>query len=157
MEVPFAVRALLLVLISGTGLLAQMDANEVIRRAVAAEERNWKLARNYTFSERSNLRYLDAQGQVKSQEVKVLDVIMVAGSPYRRLVERNDRPLPPAEERKEQERLASNIAERRVETAVGRAQRLAEYDQRPEWQREAWRELAEAFDFRLAADQVWGG
>jgi hypothetical protein len=153
MELPFEVRALLLVLFSATGLMGQGDAREIIRRAVAAEERNWKSARNYTFSERSNLRYMDAQGRVKSQEVKVLDVIMLAGSPYRRLVERNDRPLPPAEEKKEQERLASSIAERRDETAVERARRLAEYDERPEWQREAWRELADAFDFRFAADQ----
>ncbi len=48
-------------------------------------------------------------------------------------------------------------AERREETAVQRAQRLAEYDRRPEWQREAWRELPEAFDFRLAAQEVWDG
>ena len=152
-EVPFEVRALLLVVVSATGLLGQGDAREIVRRAVAAEERNWKSARNYTFSERSNLRYMDAQGRVKSQEVKLLDVTILAGSPYRRLVARNDRPLPPAEEKKEQERLASAVAERGGETAVKRAQRLAEYDQRPEWQREAWRELAEAFDFRLAEEQ----
>ena len=34
---------------------------------------------------------------------------------------------------------------------------MFEYDRRPEWQREAWRELPEAFDFRLAAEEVWDG
>jgi hypothetical protein len=115
------------------------------------------VARNYTFSERVNLRYLDSQGRVKSQEVRIHDVMLLDGSPYRRLVARDDRPLPPAEERQEQEKLATNIAERREETAAQRAQRLAEYDRRPEWQREAWRELPEAFDFRLAAEEVWDG
>ncbi|MGA3193307.1 MAG: hypothetical protein ABSD73_12535, partial [Candidatus Bathyarchaeia archaeon] len=61
------------------------------------------------------------------------------------------------EEKKEQEKLARSIAERREETAAQRAQRLAEYDRRPEWQREAWRELPEAFDFRLAREEVWDG
>jgi hypothetical protein len=157
MEVSTAVRVFSLVLVSAAGLMGQMDAREVVRRAVAAEEQNWKLARNYAFSERSRLRYLDANGRVKSQEVKSLEVIMLAGSPYRRLVARDDRPLPPAEEKKEQEKLASSIAERRSETALERARRLADYFQRPEWQHEAWRELAEAFDFRLLADQVWRG
>jgi hypothetical protein len=157
METPLQTRALLLILASATAVLGQTDAREVIRRAVAADARNWKVARNYNFSERVNLRYLDSQGRVKSQEISIRDVMLLDGSPYRRLVARDDHPLPPAEERKEYEQLARSIAERRGETAAQRAQRLAEYDRRPEWQREAWRELPEAFDFRLAAEEVRDG
>ena len=157
MEISCQTRALLMILASATALPGQVDAREVIRRTVAADERNWKVARNYTFSERVNLRYLDSESRVKSQEVKIHDVMMLEGSPYRRLVSRNDRPLPPAEERKEQERLARSIVERRKETAAKRALRLAVYVSRPEWQREAWRELTEAFDFRLAAEEMWDG
>jgi hypothetical protein len=47
-----------------------------------------------------NLRYLDPQGRVKSQEVSIHDVMLLDGSPYRRLVARDGRPLPAAEERK---------------------------------------------------------
>ena len=157
MDVSLCAPALLLTLVSATGLLGQTGPRDVIRRAVAAEARNWNVARNYAFSERVSLRYLDSQGRVRSQEVRILDVAMVDGSPYRRLVARNDRPLPPTEERKEQEKLASSIAERQDETTAQRARRMAEYDRRPEWQREAWGELAEAFDFRMAADQVRDG
>ena len=157
MENPLQTRALLLIVASATTLLGQVDARDIIRRAAAAEERNWKVARNYIFSERVNLRYLDSEGQVKSQEIKIHDVMLLDGSAYRRLVARDDRPLPPAEEKKEQEKLARSIAERRKETAAQRAQRLAEYGRRPEWQREAWRELPEAFDFRLAAEEVRDG
>jgi hypothetical protein len=157
MRVPLQARTLLLITVSATALLGQTDAREIIRRAVAADERNWQLARNYIFSERADLRYLDAQGQVKLREVSLHDVMLLEGSPYERLVARNDRPLPPAEEKKEQEKLAKNTAERRAETAAKRAQRLAEYFARPEWQREAWRELPEAFDFRLTGEEVWEG
>ena len=157
MDVPLQTRALLLVLASAAALLGQADAREVIRRAVAADERNWQVARNYTFSERVNLRYLDSQGKVKSQEVSINDVMLLDGSPYRRLVARDDRPLPSGEEKKEREKLARSVAERRDETPMQRALRLAEYGRRPEWQREAWRELPEAFDFRLLAEEVWDG
>jgi hypothetical protein len=152
-----AMGALLAGLASTTALPAEVDAREIIRRAVAADERNWKVARNYGFSQRVDARRLDLQGRLKSKDVKMYDVMLLDGSPYRRLVARDDRPLPPGEEKKEQEKLTRSIAERREETAAQRAQRLADYDRRPEWQREAWRELPEAFDFRLAADEVWDG
>jgi hypothetical protein len=157
MKFPLQTRALLLILASATALLGQVDAREIIRRAVAADERNWKLARNYIFSERADLRYLDSEGAVKLREISIHDVMLLDGSPYERLVARNDRPLSPAEERKEQEKFAKSAAERRAETAAKRAQRLAEYFERPEWQREAWHELPEAFDFRLVAEEVWEG
>lgn len=155
MEIPLQARALLLIVASAAALLGQIDAREIVRRSVVADDRNWKVARNYTFSERVNLRYLDSQGRVKSQEVRIVDVTLLYGSPYKRLVARDDRPLPPGDEKKEQERLAGSIAERRQETSAKRAQRMAEYDRRPEWQREAWRELPEAFDFRVTAEEVW--
>ena len=85
------------------------------------------MARTYTPSERVNLKYLDSQGGVKSQEVKIHDVMMLDGCPYRRLVARHDLPLSPAEERKEQEKLARSTAECRDETAAQRIERVTEY------------------------------
>ncbi|MCE5311385.1 MAG: hypothetical protein LLG20_27415 [Acidobacteriales bacterium] len=153
----FTVQALLLGLASGTALPAQVDAREIIRRAVAADELNWKTARNYGFTQRVDLRRLDPQGRVKSREVKIFDVMLLDGSPYRRLAGRDDRPLPPGDEKKEQEKLSKSIAERRKESAAQRAIRLTEYESRPEWQREAWRELPEAFNFRLVNEENWDG
>jgi hypothetical protein len=153
-----AIRVVLLLgLAPATALLAEVDAREIIRRAVAAEERNWKAARNYEFSERVDARRLDSEGRLKSKDVKIYDVMLLEGSPYRRLAGRDDRPLPPGDEKKEQEKLARSIAQRRKETAVQRALRLAEYERRPEWQREAWQELPEAFDFRLTEEDRWDG
>ena len=149
----WAVRVLLPGVATATVLLGEMDAREIVRRAVAADERNWKVARNYGFSERVDARRLDAQGRLKSRDVEVYDVMLVDGSPYRRLAGRHDRALPPGDERKEQDKLARSIAERRKETAAQRARRLAEYESRPDWQREAWHELPDAFDFRLSGEE----
>jgi len=157
MAIRVEMRALLLGFAGATALLGQVDAREMIRRAVAADESNWRVARNYMFSERVDLRYLDSLGRVKSKEVETYDVTLLDGSPYRRLAARDDRPLTPGEESKEQKRLARSTVQRRKETAPQRAQRLAEYEKRPEWQREAWRELPKAFDFRLAGEELWNG
>jgi len=72
------------------------------------------------------------------------------------LAARDDRPLPASEQKQEQEKLARNIVERQSETEAQRIERVATYE-RPEWQRDAWRELPEAFDFRLDKDEVLDG
>jgi len=154
---PFRTCGLLLILASATALPGQTDAREIIRRAAAADASNWKVARNYNFSEREKLRYLDSQGRLKSQEINIDDVTLLDGSPYRRLMARDGLPLPPAEEKKESEKFARSVAERRDQTASQRAQRLSEYVSRPEWQREAWRELPNGFDFRLAGEEARDG
>ena len=145
-------RVFLLVLASTTGLYGQVDAREIIRHAVAADELNWRIARNYTFLQRVELRRLDAQGRMKISEVRTYDVTLQQGTPYRQLVQRDDRPLAATEEKREQECLAKSIAERRQETEAERARRLSAYERRPDWQREAWNELPDAFDFRLAGE-----
>ena len=140
---------MLLSLASVAPLPAVANALEIIRRAVAADECNWKIARNYGFSERVDARRLNSEGGLKSKDVKSYDVMLLEGSPYRRLVGRDDLPLGPGDEKKEQAKIARSSAERRKETAPQRTLRLAEYERRPEWQREVWRELPKAFDFRL--------
>jgi hypothetical protein len=152
MEIPGDLRVLLLGLVSTTALVGQVDAREIIRRAVAADERNWVAARNYTFLQRVELRRLDARGRVKLSEAQTYDVTLQEGTPYRQLVQRDDNPLPPAEQKREQENLAKSIAERRQENEGERVKRLSAYQRRPDWQREAWHELSEAFDFLLVGE-----
>ena len=145
-------RVLLLGLASTAALLGQVDAREIIRNAVAADARNWRIARNYTFLERVELRRLDAQGRVKLTEAHTYDVTLQEGTPYRQLVQRDDRRLPLIEEKRERESFARSIAKRREETEAERAKRLSAYDRRPNWLREAWQELPEAFEFRLTGE-----
>jgi hypothetical protein len=150
-------RVLLLGVATTAALLSQMDPREIIRNAVAADQRNWKIARNYTFLQRVELRRLDAQGRLKLSEAKTYDVTLQEGTPYRQLIQRDDSPLTSAEEKKERENLAKNIAARRQETEAERAKRLSAYERRPDWQREAWHELADAFEFRLAGEGMLDG
>jgi hypothetical protein len=56
MRIPGDPRVLLLCLASTTGLHGQVDAREIIRHAVAADELNWRMARNYTFLQRVDAR-----------------------------------------------------------------------------------------------------
>ena len=129
------------------------DAHEIVERSVKAGEENWKIARNYTFLERTEERQVDSAAHVKSEEVKTYDITLLEGSPYRRLVERNDHALPAVEERKEQEKLEKSIAERAKETPAGRERRMADYERQRKRQQETMHEVADAFDFKIAGQE----
>jgi hypothetical protein len=133
------------------------DAREMIRRSLEANEQNWKIARNYTFLQRTEERQMDSAGRVKSTELKTYDITLLEGSPYIRLVARDDHPLPPAEEKKEQDKLQKSIAERMKETPAQRERRIGEYDRRRQRQQDEMREVGDAYDFRiLGTDRVDG-
>ena len=132
---------------------APADAREIVRRSIAAELENSKRAKNYTFLQRTEERELDESGQVKSKQSKTYDVTMLQGSNYRRLIERNDHPLLPKEEKKEQDKLRASLVDRRHETPAQREKRVSEYDNRPGRNRAMLNEIPEAFDFQFRAEE----
>lgn len=140
-----------------TAAAGQPDAREIVWRSVAASDENWKMARSYTFLQRTEERQIDSAGQVKSKEVKTYDVTLLEGSPYFRLLERDDHPLPAAEEKKEQAKLEKSIADRMKETPEQRRRRIEDYEKRRERQRQAMREVGEAFDFKNVGQDVVNG
>src|SRR6266849_4717840 len=122
---------------------------DIIRRSLSAQAENSKRVKNYTFLQRSEERELDANGQIKSKKSKTYDVTMLEGTSYKRLIERDDRPLPPHEEKTEQEKLQKSIEDRRRETEAERTKRVGEYDKRPGHSRAMMNEIPDAFDFTL--------
>jgi hypothetical protein len=135
-------------------MAAEPDALDIIRRSLAAETENTKLATNYTYLQRTEDRELDSNGQVKSRRSKTQDVTMLKDSIFRRLVERNDRPLSPEEDTREREQLRRSIESHRRETDAQRAQRAAESEKRPGRSREMLKEVPDAFEFRLRGEET---
>lgn len=138
-------------------LLAAQDPKEIIRRAMALDQRNAEAALNYTFLQRTDMRQLDGSGKVKEQKIQTWDVTLLEGSPYKRLVARNDQPLSPEEQKWEQEKLRKSNEDRRKETEEQRQKRVADWRRKQQRQREDIREFPDAFDFRLAGEERLNG
>src|SRR5262245_29842339 len=102
------------------------DAREIIRQAVERDRGISERARNYTFLQRQEVRKLDGSGKAKETEILTHEVTLLEGSPYYRLVARNDQPLSPAEQKQEDEKLRQNNEARRKETPEQRERRVAE-------------------------------
>jgi hypothetical protein len=150
------VRLLLLALALPAVLLAQ-DPLEIVRRATELDRRNTEISRSYTFLERQEQRDLDAVGKLKKTESVTFDVTLLEGSPYRRLVARNDQPLSPKDQRKEEEKLQHSIEDRRQETPEQHERRAADWERKRQKQREPLKELLDAFTFTLAGEESLNG
>ena len=145
-------RPLLLSVVLACGCRAADDAREIIRRSVNLGSQNLIAARDYTFQERFDSRTLDAGGRVTKTEIETYDVTMVDGSPYRRLISRDDKPLPARDEQKEQEKLRRIAEQRRKETPAEREKRRGSRDRRQEEWQATVRQVATAFDFQMAGE-----
>ena len=144
-------------LIIAAALLGAEDPREIVRRSTEENRRTEKLAESYTFIERQDERGFDSHGRTERHVVKSYDVTLTEGSPYRRLIARDDKPLPSDEQRREQQKLDKSIEQRRAETPAQREKRLADWRRKREHQREFLREVPDAFDFRMAGEETLDG
>lgn len=129
------------------------DPREIVRRSVNVDSKYLALIRQYTFIERNQTTQFDSKGKVKEQSSRTWDTTLLEGSPYRRLLARDDKPLSPEEEAKEQEKLRNSIAGRKNETPEQRNARIDEARRRQEKQRAPIKEVPEAFDFKIVGEE----
>jgi hypothetical protein len=146
-----------LFLICVPALLAAQDARQIILRGIATYRKDSEVARNYTFLQREVDSDLDGSGKAKTTQIRTWDVTMQEGSPYRRLVARNDQPISPEEQKQEADRLQWNIEQRRKETPEQRKLRIESWRRREERRIEPLTELADAFDFHLLREEALNG
>jgi hypothetical protein len=151
-------RLLLAIFCFFPAFLPAQDAAEIIRRTIQTYDSSYKAAKSYMYLAREERRVLDGSGRVKERKVNTYEVTNLEGSPYRRLVGRNDTPLSPEEAKLEQQKLQSSIEERRKETPQQRSKRIADYEQRQEERRHDFViEIPAAFNFRIVGEDASHG
>jgi hypothetical protein len=139
------------------GAALAQDARSIVMRAIEVDRKGQDAAIQYTYLQHTETRVLDGAGKVKSKHSRTTDLTRLEGSPYRRLVAIDDRPLPPKDELKEEEKLRTSIEERRGDTPETRERRLADWRKRQEERRAPLKELPDAFDFRMAGEETLNG
>ncbi|PYT16528.1 MAG: hypothetical protein DMG59_10095 [Acidobacteria bacterium] len=124
-----------------------VDVSALIKRSVAATQTDWEAAAHYGYRERD----------VKGTRVETYELTMIEGSPYHRLVARNDEPLQPEEDQKEKAKFEAEVTRRKQENPEQRAKRLETYQRERDEDHLFLKEMAEAFTYRLLGeDQVDG-
>src|SRR4051812_16562926 len=115
-------RAFIWILIAcGIGCAAGLPTDEIIRRSVAASERDWRAAPNWSYNER------DAKPKAGGISSKTYRVLVIEGSQYNLLAANNDQSLSPQEQASQEEKLQQEIRKRKSESPRERSERITKY------------------------------
>jgi hypothetical protein len=138
-------------------LLTAQDPRELVRRAIELDRRNTELSQRYKSQYRQEEEQLDESGKQEKRIVRTWEVRYIEGSPYRRLVARDDRLIPPEEQQLEEQKLRWNIEARRKETPQLRTKRIADWENSQRRRREPLPEMPDAFDFKMVGSETLKG
>jgi len=125
---------------------AQLSPDEIIRRSVTANERDWREAPSFALHDRN----------IERKDSQVIDhtyaVIMMQGSPYRKLIAIDNHPLSAERQRQEDQKELRELARRRSETPEERESRLRKYQKDREQDHMLMAQMAAAFKFHLVGE-----
>lgn len=130
------------------------DPVELARKSVDAEKANRVRARQYAFREYKVTRHLDHNGKETGRESRTWDVIGLEGSTYRKLTMIDDKPLPPKEQKHEDERLKKETELRKKETLEQRRNRTISLSYSYFF---PYNKIVEIYDFRYLGEELVEG
>src|SRR5580658_7163393 len=138
----------------GVSICFGQDARSLVARAVAADDHSYRLARDYTYKIHDEIRELNAVGGVKSVHSTLDEVLYIGGKRYFRPLEKDGKPIPSEEARKEQAKLdrAAAAASRLTEAEHNR--RIADEERDIAKRRAQFKGVPDAFDFKLLGEAV---
>jgi hypothetical protein len=137
--------------------LSEDQIRELIRQTAEKDMENDKRQRDYTYIQREEEHKLDGKGQVKSTETKTSEIMELYGEPVERLVAKNDKPLSDKDAKKEEEKIQKVIEKRKNESEEDRKKREAKEEKEREENRQFVREVADAYNFRMAGIESLAG
>ena len=133
------------------------DARDIVRHAVELDQNNWIQRADYTWVGRSHERHFDAHNRVTSDHQETWEVFILDGLPFTRNLSREGKPLPEAEQRRQQQKLDRDTARLERETPEEKQKRAAEFEKSRRRERAFLLELPDAFDLHLEGSDTIDG
>lgn len=137
--------------------LSQDQIRGLIRQSAEKDIENDRAQRNYTYIQREEEHKLGGNGQVQSTETRTFEIMVLFEEPVRKLVAKDDKPLPPKEAAKEEQKIQKTIDDRKNEDEGKRKKRLERQSKELDESRQFVNEIADAYDFRMVAMESVGG
>jgi len=127
--------------------LTNEQIKQLIRKSADKDLQNDLKQRDYTYTERSEVRFLDNHGQVKKVESETDDVMVLYGEQVERKVAKDDKPLSERDAAKEEKKIQELIRKRKDENDEQRQKRQAKEAKDREESRKFVQEIADAYNF----------
>ncbi len=122
--VKFASRSVLFVLAFAEAWA--QDPYDLVRRSIALNQLDWMRMKDYTWLARSVKKHLDTRGKVQSTDREAWETLILDGQPYRRMLEKDGKPLSPDERRNEEMKLDREARKLSSQTPAEKQRRLDE-------------------------------
>ena len=148
---------LCLLIAAGFAVYGQPNVPEIIRKSVAATDRDWKEAPNYIYTLREVDEKLDSHGRMKSKSINTWEVSVLDGSEYKKLIRRDGKPLSKEAQAAEEKKYEAEKLKRAQESPSERAKRVGKYQKERQQDHAMMREMATAFVFKLVGEQTIDG
>jgi hypothetical protein len=146
-----------LLLLTGACIGFAQDARSLVVRAVAADDHSDRLARDYTYKVHDEIHELNAAGGVNSVHSTLDEVLYIGGKQYFRPLEKDGKPIPEAEARREQAKLDRAAAEASRMSEAERTKRLDNEERDRAKRRAEFKDIPDAYDFKLLGESVIDG
>ena len=140
-----------------TAQLSEDQIRVLIREAAEKDMENDKKQRDYTYIQREEEHKLDGNGQVKSSESKTYEIMVLYEEQVRKLIAKDDKPISAGDAGKEEEKIQKIIEKRKNESEGDRKKRVEKQDKEREEARQFVKEIADAYHFRSAGDEMLDG
>lgn len=133
------------------------DAAAIIRASLERSKSSDARLRDYTYTEKEEIKTLDKSGAVVKTESKTSEVLNLYGRPYKRRVGKDGRALAGREKEKADRDFEREVQRREKETAAeSRKEQEAQEKARAE-SRRYLQEIPKAFTFKIAGEEVVEG
>ena len=139
-----AILSLLWLPLSGFGQMDATKTQEILRQSALATHTDWERAPRFDFCKRDETK----------AGSRTYAILMIAGSPYNRLVQEDGHNLSPEQELLEQEKHTDTIQQRQHETAEQWETRTAQYQRERRRNQELLEQLTRAMDFTFVRTEV---
>lgn len=126
---------------------AAQDVRTIIQRSVQANEKDWQADPEYDHYETD---------QEDGNPPQTHEVLMILGSPYKRLVAVNGSHISAQQQASEEHKMEQEIARRRAETPEQRGERIAKWQKDRKRDHLLMEQLTQAFNFKLLGQQRMG-
>lgn len=132
------------------------DVNDIVRKSLERDLRNQRALDDYTY-EVKTLSHKYRGDKVTKTETEVEEVLQIDGTRYRRQIEKDGRPLRPADAKREQAKMDREMARRKAEGPAQRQKRINEESKQREDFRRMRQDIGAAFTFRLLGEEPVNG
>lgn len=154
-----AAPALVLFLFSAWGRTddSRPPAEQIVKRCVTETSKTVRLRGEYTYKILDETQDLNGSGEVKRTHQELTEIVYFAGKPFEHTLQKDGKPLPAGEAKREEEKMNRAAAEASKLTDEQKEARQAKLDREEEKESEWFQFFPKAFDFTFQPDTNLNG